>query len=577
MKPNPCLLATILHLTLVLPLFPQASPLDFERIAPQTPQTAEGTATLPSEDEQNHESADATALEELKAIILVDNADKILPEGWPAAKGVVPSGEGLIADPRLAKKLAPFLNKPATFGELRAIQAEVARFFRTHDQPVVDVRLPEQEITHGAVQFLVVEGRIGEITAEGQRWFPEGRFVSAVRANAHELIRANVLIDDMNWLNRNPFHRSDLLFRKGEDPGTTDLIIKTSDRFPIRPYIGYDNSGTEATGENRLQAGFSWGNAFGLDQIFSYQFTTSPEYDEFNAHSGTWTIPLPWRHIVEFYGSYASSEIELIGADLTAESLQVGSRYVIPLPGHGGFKHEASLGFDYKQSNNNLLFGGASVFETNTEIDQFRGGYSFRLGDSLGITGGSLALVYSPGGLTGNNTDETFQFARAFAESEYLYTRLNLQRAQKLPWNFSLLISGSAQFAGGNLLASEQFSLGGASTVRGYKESVANGDEGWLASAELRTPPVSLFKWAHLEKWTDELQFLAFYDMGGVSNVDLLPGEDAHLDLASFGAGVRYKVNTWLSVKFDYGWQLKDLSEVDEEESRAHLSVLLSY
>jgi hemolysin activation/secretion protein len=127
------------------------------------------------------------------------------------------------------------------------------------------------------------------------------------------------------------------------------------------------------------------------------------------------------------------------------------------------------------------------------------------------------------------------------------------------------------------LLASEQFSLGGSTTVRGYEESIANGDRGWLGSLEIYSPPIAALRRFWPEAPEDELKFLVFFDAGGVANVHRLPGEPAYRGIAGVGAGLRYRINTRLNVRFDYGWSLREIPGLDVDGSRAYLSVSLSY
>jgi len=54
-------------------------------------------------------------------------------------------------------------------------------------------------------------------------------------------------------------------------------------------------------------------------------------------------------------------------------------------------------------------------------------------------------------------------------------------------------------------------------------------------------------------------------------------GEDPNVELSSVGLGLRYTLSTNLSIRFDYGWQLKDAGAGDPDSSRAHVAVLLSF
>ncbi len=581
---RPCAVAVLLLVVTVYLLTPQpnllgqASALDFQRLRPRTP-TPDDTPTIaPPATGETLPAESPRVLDRLDAIILIDDSEALAGIDTATPEGVVAAAGEFVALPALAESLDGFIGKPLTLADIETIRETIIRHFRRHDRPVVDVRVPEQEVTGGGVAFLVTEGRVGRILAEGQEWFPAERLTGAVRELPGETISATTLVDDMNWLNRNPFRRSELLFRKGSEQGETDLVVKTRDRLPFRPYVGFDNAGTVSTGEERWSFGFSWGNAFWLDQILAYQFTVGTDPNRLQAHAATWEIPLPWRHVLQLYGSVASSDFQFAPlATLEQETSQLGTRYVMPLRGSGQLKHEARVGFDFKNAQNDLLFGDLPVFSSDTNIAQFVVGYEASLVDSLGRTKLSADWVFSPGGLISGNDDADFATSRAFAESNYHYGRLRLERNQRLPLGFTLTLKAGGQLSSGNLLRSEQFSLGGATTVRGFVESAADGDHGWLASAELVTPAISPLELCGVTAVRDELRLLAFIDSGAVGSSDRLPGEPSSRDLVSAGLGLRYALGSNLSVRFDYGWQIVSDNVFDPDNSRAHLSIFLSY
>ena len=109
-----------------------------------------------------------------------------------------------------------------------------------------------------------------------------------------------------------------------------------------------------------------------------------------------------------------------------------------------------------------------------------------------GKTTFGLQGYFSPGGVTDLKSDAAFDDARKLAEAQYAYARFNLERATRLPADFSWIVRGIVQVATGNLLASEQLGMGGYATARGYEEREGNGDQGWFVSNELRSPPFSL-------------------------------------------------------------------------------------
>ena len=124
--------------------------------------------------------------------------------------------------------------------------------------------------------------------------------------------------------------------------------------------------------------------------------------------------------------------------------------------------------------------------------------------------------------------------------------------------------------------------MGGYETVRGYDERAANGDNGFLISTEVATPPVSLFQLFGDQKIKDQLQFLGFVDYGGTSLHQVTPADvNPNSDLLGIGPGLRYVINPYVSVRFDYGFQMTDPEYVDtgfdsHHHSRAAISACSS-
>jgi hemolysin activation/secretion protein len=187
-------------------------------------------------------------------------------------------------------------------------------------------------------------------------------------------------------------------------------------------------------------------------------------------------------------------------------------------------------------------------------------------------------FYYSPGGLTGNNSDFDFNMLRTATKADYMYGRANLERITKMPYDFSWVVKVWGQLASDRMLPSEQLALGGYSTVRGYDERVVTGDDALIVNNEIRTPPMFPINWAGFQKGIDGLQLLGFFDFGAVRQVHVLPQDGANPNpvLYSTGVGLRYTLSKNLSFRFDYGFPLTDKS-LNEFSSRGHVGVLISF
>ncbi|MEM9399914.1 MAG: ShlB/FhaC/HecB family hemolysin secretion/activation protein [Verrucomicrobiota bacterium] len=553
---------------------------DEQRILPREIQTQDEPPEVPQQEVEIVQ--DATVLvDELKALVFVGNEQAVSPTAIQG-EGVVIRDVAILDDENFRNRIRPYIGQPVSLALLYEVAQETILFYRDKDRPVVDVFAPQQDISNGVIQMVAVEGRVGEVYVQGNKWFSSKVIRSQVSLRTNAQLRISRINQDLKTLNQNPFRYVDVVFTPGTEDGTTDVILQTQDRFPVRFYTGWEDTGNDLTGDERWIFGFNWGDAFFLDHQMNYQFTSSSDFDMLTAHSGSYMVPLPWAHNVSLYGSYAESNAEVPGGtSIGGSSWQVGMRYTVPLPDIKTYNHELVFGYEFKQSNN--LTDVAGLFELGSlnDVSQFIFEYGASLPDSIGGTSLTLIGVWSPGGMTGLNDDLAFRTSRDTddTQADYAYFKVNAERIFKLPWEFTSVHSFTFQIANANLLASEQLSVGGYYSVRGYDErELSDTDEGWLMRHELRTPSISVLDLLGLKKVEDELQFLGFWDYADVSPYEPLPGQSDSESLSSVGAGLRYSIAPYLSIRADYGFQLTDVPGTDSRyNDRWHLGMLLSY
>jgi hemolysin activation/secretion protein len=545
---------------------------------------------------------------------VVSNKDQVISAGLDDAKGGVDlqNAPPFLRHHSFQRLLEGYLGAPLTYPTLSNIQVEIKKYSQAHDHLIVDVISPEQDIKNDTVQIAVYEGKLDNIaiSKERHKWFSDSIIQHGVRLKPGDAVLESRLVSDMDWLNRNayqslgydgftaPFLDVSPVFQRGTNLGGTDLTLEVKDRFPLRPFAGYEDSGIDVIGKDRLFAGLNWANAFGLDHRLNYQYITDIDFDKFKEHVASYVAPLPWRHELTFFGTYAdlNPDFTPINPNLTnlvnqGSFFQLSARYSVPLPQVGDFSHEVTAGFDFKRTDTPLLFesGGSGTPITANKIDiaQFMLAYSARLIDSLGVTAISLQGYYSPGDLTDLNKDAAFvDFSQnTNAQANYVYGRGELRRSTSLPFNLTWYLRAAGQYSDSTLVATEVFGLGGYDTVRGYDERIVSGDHGWLLINELRSPKiplVGLFR-GKLQN-IDWIQALAFCDYGGTINRDHLEGHQDEI-LLSVGAGLRYQFRDNLRVRFDYGYQLDrdylngntSANLVNSSRGRTHVGVELSF
>lgn len=430
----------------------------------------------------------------------------------------------------------------------------------------------------------------------------------------------------LNRIQQHPFLKvaGKLKPRKaGTDPnskqyvlGETEVELVAQQERPLKFFLGYDNSLTELLGEDRFYLGGVWYDAFGLglDHQLAIQAFSATDSSALLGVAGSYQIP--WKGVgqhTEFFAAYVESEAEVstagIGTDIGGSSLILGVRHFFELPplaaggeiipGNPGFDpgsegvplfstgkktrqkfgvfHEVGIGFDFKQTDNTLEFGGTTVSDDTANLSQVVLAYNARQTDPNGETNLTFENFFGVGG-----DDDEFERLRTGAETGYYYARAKLEREQDLPAGMLLKARLVGQFASENLLQSEQLGFGGYNSVRGYAERAYRADSGLFFSAEIYSPPMHPL--AHFwgkKGLQDELRFLAFFDYGTGEASDELIATDVSQTLMSAGFGFRYSVGNDFQLRFDWGFPLEDLDSPpfpeEASDSRAHLGAVWTF
>ena len=494
----------------------------------------------------------------------------------------VRAGEGVFLPAGLAESLeTAYIGQEVTLARLQELTTGIIKAYRASDYPLVDVYLPEQDITHGKIQLIVREAVLGQVVVEGATNSKPDKLIRQIRIAPGERINSRKLEADVEWLNEIPGRRIDLIYERGQADGTSDLVLKTDDLRPIQAYAGYANTGINQTGQTEWAGGLIWNNILGSEHSASYGFSGDADLNNLNAHSLFYQVPLPWRHTIEVFGAYvlSSSNPEDPTFPLTVDgkSLQATGNYRIPLPRiRPSWRNHWTIGTDYKSTNTDVLFGGNSFADATAVVFQLRTGYDITIPDDWGTTAFQVNAIISPGGAVHGNDDQSFSSLREDSTADYFYTSATLERFVKLPKDFGLLFRAEGQYTEARLISTEQLLGGGYRTVRGFDENLARGDSGAITTIQFMLPPLHVAP-AQMGLGEDSLVFFAFQDSAFLYNNDSSFAE-ADPSLHSLGLGMDYRLAGRLSMRASYGWNVDDAGLGENvENGKFHFGVTMRY
>ncbi len=531
--------------------------------------------------------SDATATK-FKGMYFTSKPEDISSKGRPSVTGVQFDNFIYSEDEEdIQGVIEPFFGKPLTPQLLVDMKQALGNYFK-QAHPAARIVYPEQNAVNGVVQVVISPMILGEVRYKGNYWYSDAYLSRYLHITPGKEIAEDALLNDFSWTNRNPFQRLSVAYIPSKVPGVMDLEITTQDRMPVRFYARSDNTGNESTGVVRFATGFSWGNAFGIGDLFTYEYGTSSLKKRVILNRINYTSFLPWRHVLTINSNFNVTKPRVIQA--TSRTVNYGARlrYTIPFkPLFIPLAQDITFGGDWK------YYYGRTISK-RTGIPRYKRlnetilNFSYTISDTIENHNFSLSFenYWSPGGFLKHSSKKNYNLFRPFSKNHFDYFILTGTYTYYLPYNFVIAAVARVQRANRTLPSSELFSNGGYSTVRGYRPSAVSTDNGFTGNLELRMPPITFFR-----KMNDRLVFLAFADYGKGTDFKVSkpstptsPKNHKNQHLASTGFGLRYNFNPYIAFRADYGFKLHKLyttTPLEKKNTRSlgrwHLGLLVSY
>ncbi len=79
----------------------------------------------------------------------------------------------------------------------------------------------------------MAEGKLGELTVEGNKWFSVELIKKFIHARKNDLLNIFTLQRDMVRLNQNPDLDVTAVLKPGAVPETADIALKATDKMPF--------------------------------------------------------------------------------------------------------------------------------------------------------------------------------------------------------------------------------------------------------------------------------------------------------------------------------------------------------
>jgi len=384
----------------------------------------------------------------------------------------------LLSPEELAAIANEFQGRELSLADLQQVAARVNELYRKKGIVTSQAVIPPQDVSSGVVTVRLVEGRLGKISIEGNGSTNESYIVDRLRLQPEDLMELGRLEAALVRFNRTNDVQLQAELKPGEQFGTTDLNIAVTEPPRQELRLTVDNFGATSTGVNR--AGLSYINRSLLGFRDDLGLSTTQAYGQ-ESYAATYGFPInTWggRFNLGYYDTYtAIKNGSLASLNITGKSIaQIVS---LRQPAYVDSSAQIDVIVGGKTGRNTNWID--SVFLLRTETSEGNVGVEAQLFDKQSNWFAGYIRSYG-------NARATTQ-AETGSRNSYIIDRGALRYNRALDYGLSFRGNLSWQSANRDLLpSSEQFFIGGESSVRGYPVGIYSADTGQVLNLELHHP-----------------------------------------------------------------------------------------
>ncbi|WP_309741864.1 ShlB/FhaC/HecB family hemolysin secretion/activation protein [Chamaesiphon sp. OTE_20_metabat_361] len=403
-------------------------------------------------------------------------------------------GSTVFSDRELAKITQPFIGE-VTFDRLQAAKNAIEKLYLDRQYLTSGAYIPTGQtlaIDGAVVRIQIVEGKLEDIRVTGTKRLNPEYIRSRLALATSQPLNNDRLIEGLRLLQQDPLIGSIAAeLSSGIQPGTNLLEIKVTENPTFTSEIATNNYRPPSIGswQRRGQISEASLTGWGDRVILAYSNT-----DGSNGIDVSYTVPLSNSQttLSANLGGTNSRIIEepYRSLDITTNSryAEVSVRQPLLRRAQQDSTQEFALSLTGSKLESTSALGNTPYplspgADNNGRIGvsalRFGQEYTYRDSRSVLAFRSQVNVGFGAFNATINNDAPDSRFVSWQGQGRWL---------KQLARNTDLIIQGRVQLADRSLVALEQFSVGGQTTVRGYRQDALLADNGAFASIELQLP-----------------------------------------------------------------------------------------
>ncbi|MGP1354262.1 MAG: ShlB/FhaC/HecB family hemolysin secretion/activation protein [Parasphingopyxis sp.] len=461
---------------------------------------------------------------------------------------------------RFVPVISDYVGRILSPEDLQQLSGAIAGVLREEGYIFASARVAPQRLDAGMLRITVDEGSIEDIRYVGARNSAVERILAPLADGEpvaeNRLERRLLLAADVPGI-----RITNTQFFRRDGTGTLQVSVAQDD---VEGWARLSNDGSEAVGPWRFQAGVAVNSAIADGDRLRISTSATPfEPGDFALIRLSYDIPLgDDGTTVGFSGYYAHSEPEddIPSADRDGDSIgaSVAVRHPFIRSRAGSLWGSFALSYrETMQDDNGIPIREDRVTTAELGLNGF-----LRVGNAH-LSGGTRltqGLGIFDASREGDALTSRFDGSGVFTKAEF-FGRF----WKPLGGGFSVELTGRAQLASRELLAGDEFGIGGPYYGRGFDYYERSGENGIAGAMELR------YDIRDVSEAIDNIQFYGFFDAAGVRNLGNGGGGGR---LTSAGAGLRAYMADSIRIGLEAGFPLNtDRFDSGDRSPRLRFSI----
>ena len=411
---------------------------------------------------------------------------------------IVLEGVKSLSDEVLKAEVRVFEARCLGIEELQNVIRVITNYYIGRGYITSRAYLVPQDVAGGVLKVLVVEGGVEELQIL-QNETPRGHVAQIFGARDGRILNIRDLEQGLDQINRLGSRNATIRIEPGREVGGSIVYIDVEKTHTVALSTAVNNDGSLTTGRHQSATTATFDDVLGLHESLTLSGRTSLDELRRRIYSRSLNgyFSIPWHYLTfNLSGSYLEykSEFRTLGQAFTYDGYSWESRAGVDWVAYRDQRFIARLGagLTVKESRN---FIQGLFIETSSQrlsVAEVSGNLSGQVLSGFA----SLGLTFRHGiPAFGAITDAQLPQGSPRAQFRKFEVSGFYQRAFPTDAGvFSVSVNSLFAASPDTLFASERVSLGGPSTVRGFRDDSLAGEVGGHAQVELRwSPPATLW------------------------------------------------------------------------------------